>query len=581
VDAAAAGDELCNIGALDPGVVSGKIVLCKRGVIARAAKSQAVALAGGVGMVLYNANDGQSLDTDTHSVPTVHLNFTDGSAVKSYIASEGASATAQIVAVGATSRPAPSMAAFSSRGPNPVAEDIIKPDITGPGSQILAGWSPFPDPGEVTGELFAAIAGTSMSSPHVAGAFALLKQAHPDWTPAMAKSALMTTAYQDVTKEDGSTPADPFDMGAGHMNPGGKTLKGSMFQPGLAYDAGFLDYLGFLCDAGPEVFANPAATCSSLESIGVPTDAVDLNLPSIGVGQLAGSQTVTRTVTSVATEPGFRVYQPRIDAPEGYDVTVSPSRLKLRPGQSATFEVTITNVDAPVGEWRFGALTWRSGNYSVYSPIAVKGALFEAPPVVTGSGESGSVSFDVTFGYAGSYSAAAHGLEPASVTSDTVVQDPDQTFDPSDGFSNLHEFDLSGAAFFRVAIPPESTEADADLDVFVFNPGGSLVASSTNGGTDELVDITLPADGTWSVYVHGWAAPGGDSAYDMSSWTISATPGGNMVVDSAPGSATLGATEAIDLSWTGATAGQWHLGAVSHTGDAGLMGLTLVEVDNR
>ena len=65
-------------------------------------------------------------------------------------------------------------------------------------------------------------------------------------------------------------------------------------------------------------------------------------------------------------------------------------------------------------------------------------------------------------------------------------------------------------AFFRVAIPPEATEANADLDVFVFNPSGSLVASSTLGGTDEQVDILLPADGTWSVYVHGWSAPGGD-----------------------------------------------------------------------
>lgn len=584
VDAVAAGDELCNIGALDPDEVSGKIVLCKRGGNARVAKSQAVALAGGVGMVLYNATDDQSLDTDTHSVPTVHVNFTDGSAVKSYIAGKGSAATAQIVAVGATSRPAPSMAAFSSRGPNPVAEDIIKPDITGPGSQILAGWSPFPDPGEVPGELFAAIAGTSMSSPHVAGAFALLKQAHPDWSAATAKSALMTTAHQDVTKEDGTTQADPFDMGAGHMRPGGKTQKGSMFQPGLAYDAGFLDYLGFLCDAGPEVFANPDATCGSLESIGIATDAADLNLPSIGIGQLAGSRTVTRTVTSVASDRGWRTYTASVDAPEGYEVTVSPSTLRLKSGQAATFEVTITNVSAPVGDWRFGSLTWQesTGAYSAYSPIAVKGALFEAPAVVTGSGESGSASFDVSFGYTGSYSAAAHGLEPATVTQDTVVQDPDQTFSPADGYSNAHTFDLSGAAFFRVAIPPEAVAStDIDLDVFVYDPEGNQVAASTNGGTDEQVDITLPADGTWTVYVHGWQTVDASADYDMYSWVVSATPGGNLSIDSAPTSAILGATETVGLSWTEATASQWHLGAVSHTGEGGLMGLTLVEVDNR
>ena len=81
-------------------------------------------------------------------------------------------------------------------------------------------------------------------------------------------------------------------------------------------------------------------------------------------------------------------------------------------------------------------------------------ALFSAPAEVTGSGESGSASFDVAFGYTGSYTAAPHGLEAATVTSDNVVQDPDQNFDPEDGYSNLHKFTLSGAAQFRIAMPP-------------------------------------------------------------------------------------------------------------------------------
>ena len=55
----------------------------------------------------------------------------------------------------------------------------------------------------------------------------------------------MTTAYQDVLDNDRMSPADPFDMGAGHINPGGKANKGSIFEPGLVYNAGFLDYLGF------------------------------------------------------------------------------------------------------------------------------------------------------------------------------------------------------------------------------------------------------------------------------------------------------------------------------------------------
>jgi hypothetical protein len=167
------------------------------------------------------------------------------------------------------------------------------------------------------------------------------------------------------------------------------------------------------------------------------------------------------------------------------------------------------------------------------------------------------------------------------VTSDNVLQDPDQDFDPNDGYSNLHQFTLSGAAHFRIAMPPEATEPNADLDIFVYDPDGNFAASSTSGGTNELIDIEAPMDGTWSVYIHGWMAPGGDSDYDMWTWAISATPGGNLSIESAPTAATLGATETIDLSWVGATTGEWHLGAVSHTGDVGLMGLTLVNVDNR
>jgi len=582
VDAADAGDELCAPGSLNSSIVAGKIVLGKRGAYDRVEKSLAVFMAGGAGLILYNADDTQSQNADNHWVPTVHISNTDGLAIKAYIAAT-ADPVAQINGGEFTEIDAPWMAAFSSRGANPVAGDIIKPDITAPGVNILAGASPFPDPNFLPGELFQCISGTSMSSPHVAGAFALIKQAHPDWSPAMAKSAIMTTAYQDVMKEDGVTPADPFDMGSGHLNVGGKAIKGSAFEPGLVYDAGLFEYAAFTCGMNWGVFT--PGSCTFLESIDVPMEPYNLNYPSIGIAELPGSLTVQRTVTSVTTEKGWREYTVSVDAPDGYEVTVEPSVLMLKSGQSATYEVTITNIDAPIGEWRFGSLTWsddgKNSHYEVYSPITVRASLFAAPDEISGSGESGSASFDVTFGYTGSYSAAAHGLEPAIVTSDTVVQDPDQTFDPFDGYSNLHQFVLSGAAFLRIAMPPEATEVDADLDIFVYDPYGSQVATSTSGGTNELIDILFPEDGTWSVYVHGWSCPGGDSDYDMYTWIISATPGGNLVIDSAPASATLGATETVDVSWTGATAGQWHLGAVSHTGDVGLMGLTLIDVDNR
>jgi hypothetical protein len=391
----------------------------------------------------------------------------------------------------------------------------------------------------------------------------------------------MTTADQDVADNDRTSPADAFDMGAGHIDPKRAVHKGSAFQPGLAYDAGLFEYAAFTCGMDWGVFI--PQSCEFLENIGIPTDPSDLNYPSIGVADLAGSQTVTRTVTSVAKENGWRRYNVSVDAPEGYEVTVEPSRFKLKRGESATYEVTIKNVSAAAGEWRHGSLTWsdKSGHYDVYSPISVQGALFGAPPQVAGAGSRGTTSFDESFGYTGNYKAAPHGLEPALVTSDNARWDPDQTFDPNDGFSNAHQFALSGSAFFRIALPQGATEPGADLDIYVEDPTGALVAQSTAGGTNELIDLVAPQDGIWTVWVHGWSAPGGDSGYDMFTWDISQTPGGNLSIDSAPTSATTGATETIDLSWTGATAGSWHLGAVSHTGDVGLMGLTLVEVDNR
>jgi hypothetical protein len=581
VDAEFAGGDLCIPGTLDPAVVEGAIVLCRRGAVGRADKSFAVFEAGGVGMVLYNETDDDNLFTDPHSVPSVHIDLTPGLKLKEYIA-ENTNPVAKISTGNVTRwRSAPGMTIFSSRGPNPVAPDIIKPDLTAPGLQILAGASPI-NVGYVQGELFQAIAGTSMSSPHVAGVFALIKQAHPTWSAAVAKSALMTTADTDVVDNDRETQANPFEMGAGMIDPGGNR-RGSAFNPGLAYDAGFFEYVGFLCGAAPGV-VDPAF-CADLEAGGIPTLAYNLNVPSIGVSEVPGTRTIMRTVTNVSGR-SLRV-EAEVKKPKGFDVSVSPRRLNIPAGGSATFEVTFTTTKAPIGEWRFGSLTWEGGGYEVRSPIAVKAAQIEVPETVTGTGEIGTASFPVSFGYTGAYSAEAHGLVTATLTVDNVLQDGPEApaeFSPSDvatGGANAHTFNLSGAAVFKLAIPPEATEAEADLDVYVYNPDNVLVAASTSGGTDEEVIIENPADGTWTVYVHGWTAPGGDSDYTMYSWVISATPGGTLMIDNAPASATAATTGTVDISWSGAVAGEWHLGAVSHHDEDSVIGLTFVEVDNR
>jgi subtilisin family serine protease len=265
---------------LDPALVAGKIVVCERGVSARVDKSLAVKNAGGLGMILVNPS-ANTIDPDLHSVPTVHMQNTDHDAVLAYAMTAGA--TAQLlpgtIIAGVA---APDVASFSSRGPAlSSGGDMLKPDIMAPGVAILAATSPAsPANG---GHPFDFLQGTSMSSPHIAGIAALFKQRHPDWSPAMIKSALMTTASQ--LRNTGTPIAGTaFDKGAGQVNANGAV------DPGLVYDAGFNDWVKFLCGTG-EITGCTAATT---------IDPSDLNYPTISIGSLAGQQTVSRTVKNVS-----------------------------------------------------------------------------------------------------------------------------------------------------------------------------------------------------------------------------------------------------------------------------------------
>jgi subtilisin family serine protease len=221
---------LCFEGTLDPAKTAGRIVVCDRGVNDRIAKSREVKRAGGVGMVLTNTS-ANSLNADVHYVPTVHVDHFAGAAIKAYVAGTAAPTASLGAGVLEFGVKAPQVAAFSSRGPAlSGAGDLLKPDIMAPGVDIIAGVSPDGH----DGRLYDFISGTSMSSPHIAGLAALIIQRHPDWSPMMVKSALLTTASQKDNKRqpittDAGAPAGPFAYGSGHVNVNGAA------NPGLVY----------------------------------------------------------------------------------------------------------------------------------------------------------------------------------------------------------------------------------------------------------------------------------------------------------------------------------------------------------
>jgi hypothetical protein len=346
----------------------------------------------------------------------------------------------------------------------------------------------------------------------------------------------------------------------------------------LVYDAGFTEYLGFLCAEGREIFSNPDATCASLANIGVPTTAADLNYASIGVEALPGSTTVTRTVTNVSGHRG--TFTARAAAPAGYSVAVSPSTLLIANGASATFTVTITNKgSAPSGQWRFGSLTWNGGGYAVRSAIAVKGVDIAAPATLTGpTGPTGTASINVKFGLAGAYTATPHGLVPATDTNGTIDQDPDQTYpSPDDGTGvDLIPFTLSGVSLaqWSLVLP-----GDDDLDLYLRGPSGAIIATSTNGGTNEQITLTNPPDGIYTMVVHGWAVGAPNTAYDLRSWLVPSTTGGSLQVTSgSPVTAVVGGSTTVGLAWSGLTAGTDYLGAVTHQIGGSTVATTVVSV---
>ncbi|BAS87649.1 subtilisin-like protease SBT3.9 [Oryza sativa Japonica Group] len=258
---------------------------------------------------------------------------------------------------------APKVAAFSSRGPSSIYPGVIKPDIAAVGVTILAA-----APKNVIdlGIPYHFESGTSMACPHVSGIVAILKSLHPEWSPAALKSAIMTTA---LTYDNDGMPiqangrvqkiADPFDYGAGFINPN------MAADPGLIYDISASDYLKFFnCMGG----LGSGDNCTTVKG-----SLADLNLPSISIPNLKTIQVATRTVTNVGQANA--VYKAFLQPPVGIEMAVEPPMLVFSKDRKVqSFKVTFKVTRRPIqGDYRFGSLAWHDGgNHWVRIPIAVR-----------------------------------------------------------------------------------------------------------------------------------------------------------------------------------------------------------------
>lgn len=548
--AAPAEAALCFLDTLDPAKVAGKIVVCDRGTNARVEKSQAVAEAGGTGMILVNVTPG-SLDNDFHSVPTVHIDAQHRTALLDYVRNTP-DATATLVGDNVTGveTPTPQVAGFSSRGPMLAdGADVLKPDVSGPGVAILAATHNGPG----VEPTFGFKSGTSMSSPHVAGLGALYLGERPLAAPAEIKSALMTTAYNTVNA-DGSDNTDPFAQGAGHVDPT------KYFEPGLVYQNGAADWAAYLEGLGLAAF-------EGIE----PIDASDLNLASIAIGTFPGPQTVTRSVTS--TQAG--TFTASIDVP-GIDAVVEPSTLTFgAAGETKEFTVTFTKTDAAVEEWTTGFLTWTSGDTEVRSPIAIFPVTAAAPADVEGSGAEGSVEIEITPGLSGELPLNLAGLAPESV----LIEGNETTGAADDGYSYELVEVTEGTELARFALD-SSDDTGSDLDLAVYRVVGPEdwryyeTWSSASAAADESVQLTAPTPGYYLIeaHVYSYTAP-----FTWTATSALVTPGGLGSLTATPNP--LPVTEAVPtqytLSWSGLEAGS-YLGVVRY-GDSQVR--TVVSVD--
>lgn len=509
---------------------SDEIVLCDRGAIARVLKCAHVAAGGAGGCVLANADSSQTDPVaDPHVIPAIHVGFADGTALRAWLASgSGHMATITDSSIVTDPNLADIMADFSSRGPNN-SFDVIKPDVTNPGVSIYAAVN---SGGELPPPEFGTLSGTSMSSPHTAGSGALLAALRPDWSPMEIKSALMMTADTTVKKEDGTTDADLWDMGAGRVD---------LTKAALAHLLLDETYENFLA-ADPSSGGRPE----------------DLNLASLKQGQCviqcSWSRTFTSPITLTSPEGVGVNWTVTSTSPDG--VTVAADPFQVEAGQDVVVEFTAQAPGSSPGDPPVFAevvLTPDDMSPVLHMPVTVAISednfpteldILTTKPVGTRQVQELQYFEAIT-----ALTVAEHGLVQAQPT-DVILNE-----DPTNG--NAYD-DLSQVFWKTVTVNPGSkflvaaTESEEAPDVDLFVGSGFLPSSatelcaSTTATASEFCQLTDPTPGAYWILVQNWA--GSTSQPDLINLVdgiVPTTAAGNMTVS---GPATVPAGEPFDIS---------------------------------
>ena len=498
---------LCFPDSLDPDAVAGTIVVCDRGTSDRVEKSAAVAAAGGAAMVLVNRGAG-SLEADAHAVPTVHLPAAAHDSLYAY--ADGAdAATARIRgAAGGGDRPPPRLARFSGRGPTRALDgDLLKPDLVAPGENVLTA-----APGHRTGgsledpARYGLSSGTSVAAAQVAGQAARILQVHPDWSPMAVKSALMTTARPGAS-------VGPFGEGAGTVR-----VRRAV-DPGLVLDSGWSDWAAY--QPGDADAGTPHARALS---------ARDLNTPSVVIGDLTGRQTVKRTVTNVGGETA--TYSADTTGIDGISIAAVPSVFTLRPGEQQTLTVRIVRDNAALGRYETGALVLNDGpaGHQVRLPMALRPVGIEAPAQVRLDDRRHTLT--TTSGIRGTLRARVHGPVRGEDTDASGSDTGGVDFDVDMPGLWWQTLDVSGPRqWWRIqALADDSGD---DLDVFLVDKEGTVVASAATPTASETLTIHGLEAGTYRLAVQPWfvADPSGNTTFTVRTFDVAPRATGALSIE--------------------------------------------------